>query len=327
MKMRSAELKRNESADGEDSSRIPLVLILGPTGVGKTGISIQAAEMLEAEIVCADSRTLYRGMDIGTAKPSLSQRRLVNHHLVDVAWPDETWSLAKFQREAGIRIRDINRRGALPLMVGGTGQYIRAVLEGWRAPPVAGQVKMRSALENWARETGSRGMHRRLEEIDPDAARKIEPNNLRRTIRALEVIFITGRRFSQQSSRQEPVYRILTLGLDMPRPQLYERVDRRIEAMFEAGFVDEVRALLEAGYSPELPAMSAIGYKQVVRYLQGMITIEEARAEMRRATRIYIRRQANWFKRGDPRIRWYPVGERIAVELTAYIRDWLDNPL
>lgn len=327
MKMRSAELKRNEGAGKEDSTRVPLVLILGPTGVGKTDLSVQVAEMMGAEIVCADSRTLYRGMDIGTAKPSLSQRRRVKHHLVDVAQPDETWSLAKFQREAGILIQDINRRGALPLMVGGTGQYIRAMLEGWQAPPVAGQVKMRSALENWARETGPRGMHRRLEVIDPDAARKIEPNNLRRTVRALEVIFITGRRFSQQSSRQEPVYRILTLGLDMPRPQLYERVDHRIEAMFEAGLVDEVLSLLEAGYSPELPSMSAIGYKQVVRYLQGLISIEEARAEMRRATRVYIRRQANWFKQDDPRIRWYPAGERIAGELTADIRAWLDNPL
>ncbi len=325
--MRSAELKRNESTAGEDSTRNPLVLILGPTGVGKTGISIQAAEMLEAEIVCADSRTLYRGMDIGTAKPSLSQRRRVKHHLVDVARPDETWSLAKFQQEAGIRIRDINRRGALPLMVGGTGQYIRAVLEGWRAPPVAGQIEVRSALENWARETDPRGMHRRLEVIDPDAARDIEPNNLRRTVRALEVIFITGKRFSQQSRRQEPVYRILTLGLDMPRPQLYDRVDRRIEAMFEAGLVDEVQSLLEAGYSPELPAMSAIGYKQVVRYLQGLISIEEARAEMRRATRVYIRRQANWFKRDDPRIRWYLPGEGIAGELAANIQAWLAEPL
>jgi len=324
--MRSAELNRTESTASEGGSGIPLVLIVGPTAVGKTDISIQIAEQLGAEIVCADSRTLYKGMDIGTAKPTPTQRRRVEHHLLDVALPDQIWNLAKFQREAGIQINEINRKGKLPIMVGGTGQYIRAVVEGWEVPSIKGQDELRSALEKWAREIDRRGMHRRLEVIDPEAAARIEPNNLRRTIRALEVIFNTGRLFSEQYRRSDSIYRFLILGLYMPRPELYKRVDQRIEAMFETGFVGEVRSLLEAGYSPELPSMSAIGYKQVIQHLQGKISIDEAKKEMRRANRVFIRRQANWFKRSDPNIRWYTVGERTAAELVADIRFWMKKP-
>jgi tRNA dimethylallyltransferase len=322
--MHLADLNRTEELKREQVSKIPLVLIVGPTAVGKTEIAVQTAERLDAEIICADSRTLYTGMDIGTAKPTLSQRKKITHHMVDVARPDQTWSLAKFQREVEIRIREINRRGVLPIMVGGTGQYIRAVIEGWEVPPVTGQEKMRSALENWALDIGSEGLHQRLAVIDKDAADRIESNNLRRTIRALEVIFNTGKRFSLQYKRREPVYRLLILGLDMPRPELYDRVDKRIEAMFEAGLVDEVSALLSAGYSPDLPSMSAIGYKQVIQYLQGKISIEEAKMEMRRSTRVFVRRQANWFRHDDPRIRWYPVGEETAAKLVKDIRTWLN---
>lgn len=287
----------------------PLVVILGPTAVGKSDCALQVAENFPSEIVSADSRLLYRGMDIGTAKPSQEERRRVQHHLVDVADPDQTWSLAVYQRRANLAISDIANRKKLPLLVGGTGQYIRAVTQGWIIPMAPPHSALRGALESWSLVTGGEGLHKRLRVIDPDAAALIEPQNLRRTIRALEVIFTTGRRFSEQRTRVASPYQQLMIGLYRPRDELYSRIDVRIEGMFASGFVEEVKSLLEAGYSPELPSMSAIGYQQVVNYLQGKISLQEAKIEIKRATRVFVRRQANWFKMDDPNIHWFNAGE------------------
>jgi len=292
---------------------MPLILIIGPTAVGKTELAIQLAERLNGEIVSADSRLFYHGMDIGTAKPTAEEQARVPHHLIDVADPDEIWSLAVFQQKATEIIADIHARGKLPFLVGGTGQYVRAVTEGWSPPRVKPDPRLRGVLEGLAEEKGIYWLHEGLNRIDPGAAEKIDPRNVRRTVRALEVILTTGKRFSQQRSRSESPYTLLSIGLKRPRAELYQRVDERIEAMFAAGFVEEVKGLLENGYSPELPTMSAIGYRECIRFLQGQLSIEQAKVEMRRATRMFVRRQANWFKEDDPNIYWFEAGRENAV--------------
>lgn len=303
----------------------PLVVLLGPTAAGKTEIAIQLAERLAGEIVSADSRLFYRGMDIGTAKPTPTERARVPHHLIDVADPDQTWSLVAFQQAAWQAIAEIHTRGRLPLLVGGTGQYLRAVTESWRAPPAHPDSHLRIALEAWAGETGLSGMHERLASLDPEAARQIDLRNLRRMVRALEVILSTGKPFSAQRQRGETPYRLLTLGLIRPRPELYARIDTRIEAMFAAGLVDEVRGLLAKGYSPGLPALSAIGYLQVIDYIEGKSTLEEAVMLIKRLTRQFVRRQANWFKPGDPRIHWFTAGEGTVDAMAAVIQAWVEQ--
>ncbi len=293
----------------------PLILIVGPTAVGKTELSLQLAERLNGEIVSADSRLFYRGMDIGTAKPTLEERARMPHHLIDVADPDEIWSLAVFQQKATEIITDIHARGKLPFLVGGTGQYVRAVTEGWTPPEVKSDPRLRRVLEGLAEENGIYWLHAGLERIDPSAAEKIDARNVRRTIRALEVIFTTGRPFSQQRGQSESPYNLLTIGLKRPREELYQRVDERIEAMFAAGLLDEVRGLLAKGYSPELPPMSAIGYRECIRVINGQMSEEQAKVEMRRVTRIFVRRQGNWFKEDDPNIHWFEAGQENVIEL------------
>ena len=282
----------------------PLVVIVGPTAVGKTEIAIDVAEHWNGEIVSADSRLFYRGMDIGTAKPSLEQRSRVVHHLIDVADPDEVWSLAVFQRGAERAIADIHARGKLPILVGGTGQYVRAVTEGWVPPKLAAQPLLRAALESWSDEIGKEGLHNRLAVIDPDSAASIDLRNQRRTLRAIEVTLATGRKFSDQRLKKQSPYRVLQVGLTRSRPDLYKRLDARIEGMLEAGWLDEIRDLLAKGYEPSLPSLSAIGYAQLIEHLQGRLTLAEAVAEIKRATRLFVRRQANWFKPNDPYIHW-----------------------
>jgi len=293
----------------------PLVLLIGPTAVGKTELAIQLAERLGGEIVSADSRLFYRGMDIGTAKPTPEERARVPHHLIDVADPDETWSLALFQQAAAKTIADILARGRLPFLVGGTGQYVRAVTEGWTPPEVEPYPRLRGVLERLAEEKGIYWLHEGLKRIDPTSAAKIDARNLRRTIRALEVILTTGQPFSTQRGQGSSPYNLLTIGLKRPRAELYQRIDERIEAMFVAGFVNEVKSLLDKGYSPELPTMSAIGYRECIRVVNGQLNVEQAKVEMRRATRIFVRRQANWFKEGDPNIHWFEAGDENTVHL------------
>jgi len=304
----------------------PLVVLLGPTATGKTEIAIRLAERLGGEIVSADSRLFYRGMDAGTAKPTLAERKRVPHYLIDVADPDETWSLVLFQQEARRAIHDIHTRGALPFLVGGTGQYIRAVTEGWQAPAVQPDPRLREALEAWAAQIGPLGLHERLAQLDPVAGEQIDGRNLRRTVRALEVIVSTGKLFSAQRQKSETPYRLLTLGLTRPRPELYARIDARIDAMFAAGWIDEVRGLLAKGYSPALPSLSAIGYPQVIDYLQGKSTYAEAVMLIKRLTRQYVRRQANWFKENDPQIHWFTAGEGMVEAMEGVIWAWEGSP-
>jgi len=301
----------------------PLVAIVGPTAVGKTEISIYLAERLGGEIVSADSRLLYRGMDIGTDKPLKEVRSHIPHHLIDVTDPDQPWSLAIYRREAMDVIHAIHQRGRLPMLVGGTGQYVTAILEGWIPPPKSGDPSLRQRLENYAEEHGSVALHEQLEEIDPTSAAKIDHRNVRRVVRALEIYHITGFPPSQQRSNQPPPYQTLRVGLKLPRPELYARIDTRIDAMLDAGFIDEVGELLERGYAPDLPAMTAIGYRQIADHLRGLISLDEAIHQMRKATRQFVRRQSNWFKQDDDRIHWFDVRDDVIDSVESLIRTWL----
>jgi tRNA dimethylallyltransferase len=303
----------------------PLVILLGPTAVGKTEISIQLAERLDGEIVSADSRLLYWGIDIGTAKPTQKEMRGIPHYMIDVADPDETWSLAVYQQEARAAIAGIHQRGRLPLLVGGTGQYIRAVTEEWDIPRVEPDARLRKILEKWAGEIGLEGLHDRLAVLDPAAAAAIDPRNLRRTVRALEVIFHTGVTFSDQRQKGTSPYNTLQVGLIRPREELYARVDARIDQMLEQGLVEEVKRLLAKGYSPDLPNLSAIGYREIMAYLSGEISLDEATAQIKRATRVFVRRQANWFKAEAPDIHWFEASSEAMDKIEALIRSWLDQ--
>jgi tRNA dimethylallyltransferase len=233
----------------------PLIVVVGPTGVGKSETALQLAERLDGEIVSADSRLFYRGMDIGTAKPSQTERERVPHHLIDVTTPDQVWSLAVFQQEARRAIAEIHARGRLPLLVGGTGQYVRAVTQEWEPPQVEPNLNLRQALQSWADEISPQGLHARLALLDPQAANVIDARNLRRTLRALEVILTTGHRFSEQRRSGDVLYRLIQLGISRPRQELYARIDARIQAMLDAGLVGEVQDLLSRGYTDALPPL------------------------------------------------------------------------
>lgn len=301
-----------------------LILIIGPTAVGKTELAIQLAELMGGEIISADSRLFYRGMDIGTAKPTREEQARLPHHLLDIANPDEILSLAIFQQKAREAIADIHTRNKIPFLVGGTGQYIRAVTEGWSPPEVKPDERLRNELGKTKEEKGEEWLYAKLESLDPEAASKIDPRNVRRIIRALEVIMTTGRKFSEQRGQTESPYHLITTGLTRPRAELYERVDQRIEMMFANGFLDEVKSLLAKGYSPSLPTMSAIGYRECLRVIKGELSEEQAKAELRRATRIFVRRQANWFKESDPNIKWFRVQDRVIEKIESYIRAIID---
>lgn len=297
----------------------PLIVIVGPTAVGKTEWAITLAQHLNGEIISSDSRLFYRGMDIGTAKPSLVERSQVPHHLVDICEPDESYSLTQFQQAVQETIQALQERGKLPFLVGGTGQYVHAVTEGWTPPRQQPDEALRIILARWAEEIGNQELHRRLSLLDPQAAEAIDYRNVRRTIRALEVIFSTGVKLSQQRGREGCRYSLIQIGFSRPRPILYQRIDERIEQMIQLGLVEEVRCLLAKGYGSSLPSMSAIGYREVVAYIKGEISLDEAILLMKRYTRQFVRRQANWFKEIDPAIRWFDLEQATLEEVESYI--------
>ena len=299
----------------------PVVILVGPTAVGKTALALELADELQAEIISADSRLFYRGMDIGTAKPSPQELHSVPHHLIDVVEPDQTFSLALFQREALRIIADIHSRGRLPLVVGGTGQYVRAITEGWTIPPQQPDARMRAAIETWTGEIGAQELHAKLALLDPEAAEKIDWRNRRRTVRALEVIFNTGRRFSEQRSKGKLPYQYKMIGLRRERAELYARIDARIEQMLAGGFADEVRELLTRGFAPDAPALSAIGYEEMAACVTGEMSMDEAVVLIKRRTRQLVRRQANWFKESDPRIRWFDMQADVRAAIRSYIME------
>lgn len=303
-----------------------LIVIVGPTAVGKTSTSILLAHQFNGEIVSADSRYFYRGMDIGTAKPFLEEMEGIPHHLIDVADPNDTWSLAVFQRRAYEVVDDIHERGKVAIMVGGTGQYVEAIMDGWVIPKQRADEKLRDVLHLWAEEIGTEGLHERLAMLDLEAAMNIDHRNVRRTVRALEVIFLTGKKFSEQRMKKESRYEICMIGLNRPRKVLYHRVDQRIELMMTLGLVAEVRGLLKKGYAYDLPAFSAIGYREVIQFLRGEIKKEDVVMLIKRNTRKFVRRQSNWFKLEDPKINWFEMEESgVSEHILACAKEFLNS--
>jgi len=296
-----------------------LVILVGPTASGKTSTAIAIAKELGAEIISADSRYFYQELEIGTAKPTLEEMGSIPHYLIDVTSLNEEWNLAIFQERVKEIIQDINSRGKIPILVGGTGQYIRAVTEGWKIPKQIPDKKIRDALINWANQIGSEQLHKRLAVIDPEAAKNIDHRNMRRTIRALEVIFLTGSRFSEQRKKLPVSYDLLTLGIAMPRSELYARIDARIDQMILDGFIEEVKHLLSQGFRAQLLKIGPIGYQEITRFLDGEITLEDAILLIRRKTRLFVRRQANWFKPDGPEIKWFQYDEQVVKKMVDYI--------
>ncbi len=301
----------------------PLLAIVGPTASGKSDVAVEVARTLEAEIVSVDSATVYRGMDVGTAKPTREQRAAVPHHLLDVAEPSEPFTVARYQQLAREAIDDVRGRGRRVLLVGGSGLYLRAVADDLAFPPTDPSV--RSSLEREVVTVGGRGLHRRLQELDPVAAGRIEPDNVRRTVRALEVAEITGRPFSSFAEAWDryPNGRLRAAAVSISRPVLAERIERRVRAQVEAGFLDEVRALVERGLSGWLTASQVIGYAELARHLHGELDLQDAIARTCKRTRALARRQLAWFRR-DPRIRWFETpaagAPARAAEMTEHLR-------
>ncbi len=298
----------------------PLVVLVGATATGKTGLSIALAQALNGEIVGADSRQVYRWMDIGTAKPTPDERAAAPHHLIDVVDPDQTLSLATYLDMANAAIRDIHSRGKLPLLVGGTGQYVTALIEGWSVPEVAPNSALRAELEAYAAQHGAAALGDRLMALDPAAYAQIDYRNVRRVIRALEVIHETGQPFSAQRTKTPPPYRILHYGLTLDRETLYERADRRVDSMIGEGFVDEVRGLLERGYSPSLPSMTGLGYKELAAHVIEGVPLDVTVSAIYSATHDFIRRQETWFRKYNQDATWLDGGTLDRAALIATLR-------
>lgn len=305
--------------------RCPVIVLLGATAVGKTELSIELARAIGAEIISVDSRLLYRGMDIGTAKPSRAEMDGIAHHLIDVAEPSERWSLSRYLDMVKGTIAEMHSAGKIPLLVGGTGQYLVALVEGWQPPPKADDPGFRASLRELASTQGEAALHARLREIDPDTAERIDERNVRRVIRALEIHHVTGAIPSEQRRKTPPDYSFLLLGLRRDRAELYDRIDERIEAMLSSGLVEEVSNLIARGADPESSALSAIGYRQIAAYLQGKYDLDTAVAKIQRLTRQFVRRQDNWFRRLEPDIYWFTPGEVTLQEVVALVRNWLSG--
>ncbi len=304
--------------------RTPLALV-GPTAVGKTDLSLALAESLSAEIVSIDSMLVYRGMDVGTAKPSDAERARVPHHMIDVAEPSEAFSVARFQEAARLVLRQTGERGREALLVGGSGLYFRAIVDELEFPGTDRDT--RSELERQAAALGPERLYARLASMDPAAAARIEPGNARRIVRALEVPALTGRPFSSFADaweRYDPDA-VRAAGLRMSREPLIERIRARVRAMLDDGWIDEVRSLVDAGFGGWLTSTQAIGYAELARHLRGEMTLEDAvEATVKRTTNL-ARRQMAWFRR-DPRIRWFDVDERGPMSAFEPIRAFLSRP-
>jgi len=303
----------------------PLLIILGPTAIGKTSLAIDLATQLNGEIIGADSRQVYKYMDIGTAKPTSEQQQAVKHHLIDVVAPDENLTLAQYQRLAYAAIDDVLARGKFPLLVGGTGQYLTAVEEGWSIPEVPPNEDLREKLEAEAEAIGDEAFHQKLITVDPQAAEKIHPNNVRRVVRALEVYMETGTPISILQQKQPPAYRIRVLGLRMEREALYQQADKRVDMMIADGFVDEVKSLLASGYAASLPSMSALGYRELVSHIQGDIALDAAIELTKFSTHDFIRRQEIWFRGHDNGILWHNVTELDTNTILNSIAAWMQE--
>jgi tRNA dimethylallyltransferase len=302
-----------------------LVAVVGPTGTGKSRLALHLAQVFNGEIVSADSRQIYRYMNIGTAKPILEELSLVPHHLIDIVNPDEDFSLAQYQQLAYEAFEDIQQRNKLALLVGGSGLYVWSVLEAWDIPQVPPDPEFRHSLEKRASEIGKEKLYYELREVDPVAAQRIDPRNVRRTIRALEVHRATGVPFSRLQQKKTPPFRTLIIGLAADRGELYRRIDSRIDEMIKQGLVEETKKLLAMGYNFDLPAMSSIGYKQIGMFLRRELILTTAIQQIKFETHRFVRRQYNWFRLTDTRIQWFDIQESIDSEITALVSEFISG--
>jgi len=302
----------------------PLVAIVGPTAVGKSRLAVRLAQSFDGEIVNADSRQIYCHMDIGTAKPTPEELSLIPHHLISIVDPDDDFGLAQYQQLAYEAIRDIQRRHKLALLVGGSGQYVWSILEGWEIPKVPPDEQFRRSLEERAARGDREGLYQELVKIDPVAARRTGRHNMRRIIRALEVYRTTGTLPSKLQRKKEALFQALIIGLTMDRTGLYHRIDTRVDHMIEQGLVGEVRRLLDMGYNPDLPAMSSIGYKQIGMFIKGELTLAAAIERIKVETHRVARHQYAWFSLKDDRIKWFDIeGDKIYSEIKTLMAKFL----
>ena len=302
-----------------------LVAVIGPTAVGKSQLALRLAQDFNGEIVNADSRQVYRYMDIGTAKPGQAEWSLIQHHLVDMINPDEPFSLAIYHKLASGVIEDIQQRHKLPILVGGSGLYVWAVVEGWKIPQVPPDTELRHRLETRVKEEGGYALYQELQRVDPVAATKIMPTNLRRVIRALEICHLTGQPAYQLWQKEAPPYPILIIGLTAERGDLYKRIDFRIDEMIKQGLVDEVKDLMAKGYSLDLPSMSGIGYRQIGMFLQGELDLPTAIQQLKHETHRFARHQYAWFHLDDARIHWFDVSDDIQEKARGLVQAFLTS--
>ena len=302
-----------------------LLAIVGPTGVGKSQLALSLAQTLDGEIVNADSRQVYRHMDISTAKPTREELALIPHHLIDIINPDEDFSLAQYQNLAYEAIGGIHQRNKLPILVGGSGLYVWSVLEGWVIPQVPPDPEFRRSLQRKVAQVGQGELYQELVKVDPVAAQRIDPRNVRRVIRALEVSKYAQTPFSQLQQKKAPTFKVLMVGLTTDRVELYRRVDSRVDEMIERGLVDEVRRLVDMGYGFNLPAMSGIGYKQIGMVLRGELSLEEATQKIKSETHRFVRHQYSWFRLRDNRIRWFDIEGKVELDITAVVSGFMSG--
>lgn len=303
-----------------------LAAIVGPTAVGKTSLALQVARNLGGEILSCDSMQIYRGMDIGTAKATNDERAIVPHHLLDIVEVGDDFSVADYQRLADDMIARLNQEGKLPILVGGTGLYYQAVVDHYTFHPMETQAQVRQRLQDQARSEGLACLYERLTIIDPDYAARISSQDEKRIIRALEVYELTGITFSEQQRKDMDTYNLAVVGLYLERADLYQRINKRVDDMLAQGLIEEVRLLHSQGYGLECNAMQALGYKQVLYYLDGLLSYEDMVDEIKRETRRYAKRQLTWFRR-DKRINWFDVSASSEVELAQKISQFMEGQL
>ncbi|QYR23791.1 tRNA (adenosine(37)-N6)-dimethylallyltransferase MiaA [Paenibacillus sp. sptzw28] len=287
------------SAGQNETSKPRLLVLIGPTAIGKTRMSLEIAKAWNAEIISGDSMQVYKGMDIGTAKIREEEREGIPHHLIDICEPDYPFSVAEFQERCGELIRDITARGKLPFIVGGTGLYVESVAYGYEFPDSGSDEAYREEQLQYAAEYGAEALHEKLRAVDPESAQRLHPNDQRRVIRALEVHHLTGMTLSAQLAGQKKTspYELCIIGLSMERQALYDRINKRVDAMIEEGLVEEVRRLLGSGVSGDCVAMQGLGYKEIALFLKQQLPLEDAVELLKRDTRRFAKRQLSWFRR------------------------------
>lgn len=302
-----------------------IVAVTGATASGKSALAMELAACLHAEIVCMDSMQIYRGMDIGTAKPSPADRQAVVHHMLDIVSPADPYTVADYAQQATAVIRDVLQRGRLPLLVGGTGLYLKALMHGLSLGVAPSDPAVRQRLEAIADEPGGRQkLHRMLTDVDEASARKLHPNDLRRVIRAIEVYELTGVPLSQTRQEENGEFDVLPLAIRMERETLYRRIEKRVDVMLESGLYDEVRSLLEAGIPPQAQSMQGIGYKEIIPVITGQATLDKARSEIILNTKHYAKRQETWFK-GENATLWLEKENAVPAAKEA-VRSFLARP-